>query len=242
MAIEFSGADSMRVQFSPVTQCDNLTTLTCMAWIYADTIDEGDGSGNIVINKYNGWALFTYNGAPWLNRIKFYTDNVTTAGSWVSTNNNIVATSSWYHIAAAIDRSNLASDATLYSNGVSLAVTEAQTPVGAASDDSLTGGWLMIGGIMAGNEFDGKICDVRIYNRILATGEILDIYNARGVDENYNGLIFRVRFLGAAGLQTFDGETLVTSTNYVYDDMYGSAGNPAINPTGRGDTILTVNW
>ena len=103
-----------------------------------------------------------------------------------------------------------------------------------------SGGTTKIGGfgVLSGTPFDGIIRDVRVYNRILAAGEILDLYNSKGADHNDYGLVFHVPMISAAGLQTFGGGTL-TNTSYVYDRISGLQGTPSGSPVGVADTILT---
>jgi len=80
------------------------------------------------------------------------------------------------------------------------------------------GGDISIGGPRSGSGYsiDGKLQDVRIYNRILSASEIAE-----------------------AGLSSFDGATL-SSANTIIDRISGVQGIPSGSPIGRGNTIQRI--
>ena len=99
-----------------------------------------------------------------------------TPGYWHAPN-NAVALNAWSHVCATYDRSSSANDPVLYVNGVSQTPTEYYTPSGSADDDSA--GNLLMGNLAATTQtFDGKIDEVRVYNRLLSAEEVRALYQA----------------------------------------------------------------
>ena len=225
MAIEFDGTTSKYLAYHPLgTGFGNLDLITVSAWIYSDTYNTA--SGNIWFHY--GSSFTTNSAVP--NAIKVIWATTGTAGIWDSPASSIT-TGAWHHVLFTLDRTDVANNPIIYINGTSVAVTETQTPTGAKvneTDDNLA---------YIGYEFDGKISDVRIYNRILTAAEVAQIYSARGRDNIRSGLVFCPFLNGAAGLQAFDGATLAAG-NTIVDPCSGAVGVPAGSPVGVGETYL----
>lgn len=85
------------------------------------------------------------------------------------------STSTWYHIAVSYDRGSTSNVPKIYVNGVPDTVTTAQSASGTVNDDSVSP--LLFGADGSVTEFhNGKLDEVRIYNRILTDAEVKQLY------------------------------------------------------------------
>ena len=92
-----------------------------------------------------------------------------TVGFWDST--ATVALNTWNHVAVVYDNSSTSNDPIFYINGVSVTVTEGDTPAGTVANDSSQ--TLFIGN-NTGNArtFDGSIANAGIWSRALSAEEV----------------------------------------------------------------------
>lgn len=115
------------------------------------------------------------------------------------------ATKTWFHLATVVDYTG--SIVTLYVNGK---YNNSMTPSwGSNSSDtaSQSAGIGIRGDSSTSTDFNGRIEDVRVYNRALSAAEIETIYTSRGADYPIKGLINRWDFIGpeAVGLRSGTG-------------------------------------
>jgi hypothetical protein len=172
--IDFDGVDDL-VNCGSGSTLDDISQTTWMGWMYmrsgyllngrivAKESAAGDGTGCIFVGDTSGprvmWAK-KFSGA---------------LGIWHSP---VISSNTWYHVAVTYNDASAANDPLIYINGVSQTVTELATPSGTRNTDATYD--LTIGASGNGSQpFDGLIQDVRVYNRILTTAEILAIYNSR---------------------------------------------------------------
>lgn len=157
-ALSFDGVDD--VVDTPFI-LDDYTAFTVSAWVRADEFNQNfetiwsanDASG------CGGEGLFSGVNNNFTYRVRGTSSTVTMPG----------LSRKWVHFVATYDASNKI----LYVNGVpriagaSGAAAKGNTPfeIGRFND------------CIAGDEFDGLIDDVRIYNRALSAGEIQKLYN-----------------------------------------------------------------
>jgi hypothetical protein len=150
---------------------------TVCGWIYISGWGE-DSFGRIVDKTDTNLYVSDYASGAFAGKTEtFFFQKVfsTTTGTWGSTINRSLST--WYHIAYtyAMDN-NVATDPVLYIDGAATVVNEIVTPVGTMTSD--TGDDLYIGNQSAtSSTFDGRIDNLRIYDRVLSPAEILAIYN-----------------------------------------------------------------
>ncbi len=76
--------------------------------------------------------------------------------------------------------------------------------------------------------FDGKIGDVRFYNRALSPAEIKSIYNSRGSDNIVNGLVGRWLMN-----EKTDGGTATVASSVIDISKEGNHGTPVNSPVYR---------
>ena len=194
---------------------------TLSVWLHLDSYGEGN-FGRIVSKApeigSDGWAFFSDADSPGKVRFLAYGS---TNGNWETASDSIL-TGQWYHVCLMWDSTSV-DPPVIFLDGVDVTVTEL-SPVTALADDS--GYDLRIGN--RGNEsrtFDGRIADLRLYDRLLSGEEAEEIYAARGKDAIVDDLLRRfplgpqpkgqspnTAFIGSAA-------TSVTEANVIATDM-----------------------
>lgn len=192
MALDFDGATDY-VIWGSAASLDDVAVKTMMAWINFDTF--GEASFGRILDKAgavstSGWVFFVKNaGAGNLSCISFSSTRSIAGGQWTSPASS-VGVGAWFHVVAIYDNGSTANDAAFFINGASSASSELTAPVGTNTSDAANDLWM---GDRVGTDraFDGRMEDVRIYNRALSAAEIETIYASRGRDAIVTGLIFR---------------------------------------------------
>jgi hypothetical protein len=143
------------------------TNYTVSAWIKADTIS-------------NNKAILSYRHSTEGNPVLFFLGQYYTNVDFAVRDNShnlaqpsfmdAITANTWYHVAGVREGNNV----NVYVNGVS--GNPVSETLGAISPDNLKIGANQWGGNPVSNHFDGAIDDVRIYNRALTAGEILELY------------------------------------------------------------------
>jgi Concanavalin A-like lectin/glucanases superfamily len=230
MAVQFGNVTSQAVNFGGVTQVRGLTQKTYMFRFFWNGLP---GSYMFVLDQAAG-------GERWFivmdanSKLDYSQDFATTPGIWVTTAALSISTN--YHVAITHDVSNPANIPIFYLNGSSVAVTTSQAAAGAV----VTGGTpnLEVGASArtgGANSVNGKMNDVRIYNRLLSAAEI-SIENSIGANPanpNTSGLVFYAPLNMAHGLTiiNFVGSTL-SSSNTFRDNINCTIGTPNGSPIG----------
>jgi len=140
---------------------------TFSAWVYCTSI----GSQMDIVSDSN------YSSG---NQLRLTTTGYLEVSKWgggvVCTATTLpLSTTTWYHVAWAYDGSG---NSMLYVNGVSCTLTGVTTPQSGIPTVMTAGSYGGPG--IAGEYFDGKIDDARIYNRCLNFNDILQLYSYRG--------------------------------------------------------------
>jgi len=155
---------------------DDMTSgLTLEAWVYPVTL----GNGNIgrIINKMNstntsGWKLHLQAA----NAIRFLVSFGSGDMSVVSAA-NAYSLNTWNHVMLTWDGSTTATNAHIYINGKEVSYATQTNGSGAYNSDTATA--LRVGNsVGAGENFDGPIDDVRVYNRVFTNYEVYEHYRA----------------------------------------------------------------
>jgi len=145
-------------------------------WIKPNSSGEGD-VGRLVDksgSSTKGYLLRMETPVGGSSKLVFYYFFSTTYGLWATTD-NVIPFGTFTKVNLAYNSSDVANSPTIYINGVSIAVTTIQAPVGTRISD--VGADLIIGN-EAGTTgtFDGIIGEVPIYNRALSIAEFLNNY------------------------------------------------------------------
>lgn len=231
IAVEFrGGSTSDAINFGVIPHILNLTTKSYSFWMKADAIPVGTSDAIFQpLNNDNGVGIFlTVDG-----QIQYYSLEHVTNGIW-KTPNSSIAIDTWYHIVVTRDVTTYTNDPVIYINGVSQTVTEAFTPSGARKSED--GVQLTIGNVGTdySRAFDGKLRDLRVYDRILSSTEVTTLYNSGTPDSDLvtDGLIFRAFAVKTKNLSNYIDQTLDENLTVV-DDIYGMVGTPNGSPVGR---------
>ena len=218
-ALQLVSASSQRVTV-PYSASFNVNSFTVSAWFYnSDT----SGTYGIFGTRTGGDNTFDLKIQAQSNGINFQAD-LGNGTSWLSTSLNVGSLgtttcplNTWNHVAYVID--NAAQKVYIYVNGVLYPpspYTISGTPLLMKSGQTMTIGLDAAGGAY----FNGKLDDVRVYNRSLSSGEIADIYNM-GIPNINAGLVGWWKFDEASGTSAADSSgnaitgTLVNTPTWV---------------------------
>ncbi len=228
LAVEFSTVGHA-VDYGVLPRVANHSKRSIVAWINLSDGVTGAENTNIIAGMYTdtGGAAF-YIGIASDNRFRLGQGYSVARGNW-QTGVNTVSVGQWVFVAGTLDASSDANDPILYINSVSTAFTENLTPSGLQASE--TGVSFLLGNIKTAardyiDPINGKIFDVRIYDRILTQAEVTAIYNGGTPSMSAgtkSGLIFQpfaVRTEKLAnyvnqnlnGLKLFDAQFLATGT------------------------------
>jgi len=122
-------------------------------------------------------------------------------------------TGAWHHICITYDGSSTANDPLIYLDGVSQAVTERSTPSGTLL---LPDGTVTIGRASGGGqEFDGRLAEFAIWNRILTAGEVAALGKGFAPPTNPRGLLTYLPLIGRASpeIELMGGSNLTLSNS-----------------------------
>jgi len=166
-ALDFDGTDY--VDTTSATGVDT-TTITISAWVY-QTVLGTDRAVTIGSGATDHYSLGIVGG----NRGVFNSE-WTTGQKW-ETAAGTLTQDRWYHLAVTYDGSNVNNDAKWYIDGI---FSPNVSDLGTGSGTRVTGSNAVRIGSRLGTsgEWDGKIDEVRIYNRILSADEIKRLYLA----------------------------------------------------------------
>lgn len=90
--------------------------------------------------------------------------------------NNMATQGTWQHFVVVWNGQSSTDSVVLYKDGVAINQTFGTAGTGSAESDASNS--LTIGGLGASSVMNGSLDDVRIYNRVLSSGEVSDLYNA----------------------------------------------------------------
>ncbi len=176
-ALDFDGADDY-VDLTSDAELDDIFVggATAMAWIRPGSWG-GNGYGRVFDKSSSpsstgdGWAIRLNIDNGGLN----FGQGFSSGRGWWKLPNNVINLNIWQHIAVSYDASSTANYPLIYINGSPVAVTRVDTPSGTLRSDAAIN--LRLGAHATGTNqnFDGKIDDARIYDRMLTATEIADI-------------------------------------------------------------------
>lgn len=223
--VEFTNISNQYINFG-VSPAQNLTQKTVMARI--DLTSFGDTSvGQGIISK-GGFGIYIATTSERIIVIQGFSGSV----PYWATNNNTMTTGV-HQIAVTYDRGSTANDPIVYIDGAASVVTESATaPIGAVLSD-LTHN-LELGRCYITTKFskspDGKLYDVRVFDRLLSAGEIASEYATPGTVTN--GLVFLSPSVSTNRLAEYEDLTL-SSENRIYDEVGDYVGKPTGSPIAR---------
>ena len=215
-ALTFDNVDD-KVNMGTPSALNITGTLTISAWIYPRSF--GGSSRGRIVDKIAGSGTgyaFLLDNSNTTNGITFGVNSG--GGADIFIVGNVITLNKWQYVTVTLDAANVVS---IYVNGIVIGTSTRNFPTSGANN-------FVIGGrtIDDGRTFDGKIDDVRIYNRALSTKEVLSLYKAGGgalaataptTNQNGTGIAS-----GLVGYWTFDGKNM---TNATATDISGNGNN-----------------
>jgi len=142
---------------------------------------DGEGNDGYILNKEGDWRIVTTGESGGNIALRFIQRFSSTNAIWDTAVN--IPIGSWTHFAVVYDNGATTNDPVFYVNGVSVAVTETDTPVGTAetnnTNDLNIGNW---GGLT--KAYDGYIRDVRLFDVSLTAETVGSIYNGEVIPQN----------------------------------------------------------
>lgn len=221
-AIEFDGTDDSLACGSG-SSIDNLTTRTYSAFVKLSSLANGY---YYIVEKNNGvngpeFAIDITAGVP---SLAMWFSGTVSGGYWTAPITGL-AVNEWHHYAVTFNISSISNDPVMYVDGVSKTVSEGTTPSGSFESDAAQ--TLNIGGSSsAGNYLPGTIRDVSVYNTILTSTEIANIYKLNGFPYS-TGLVAYWTINDGAVNTSADGDTVSDSSG-----TNTCTGNDGANNTG----------
>ena len=168
--VDFDGSnDFIKVDADSSINSLFATGGTLSGWINTKSVGETAGR---IANK--GFFFYVHVASGSTCKLGFNIPFSTTDGAWTTTNHDINF-DEWQHIAITYDGSSTSSNPIIYINGISVAVTEATTPVGSISDDTAD---LYIGNRSATDRsFNGSMSSIALHSTAKSADEIYAIYS-----------------------------------------------------------------
>lgn len=238
--IDFDGVDDF-VNVPDSSSLDLGNTGTMMAWVNVDTANWNGVIAKANVNNDNQHA-YTIEITP-SNSVECKLGN---GAANVNVNGGNVALNTWTHIACSWDGTTVR----LYING-GTPITGAQTVSPYNNNAPLKiGTW---GAVGSGDEFDGTIDEVRLYDRALSLAEITDAMNNVGGTQSYALTVTRSGsgggsvnsnpagiICGADCAENYNSGTVVTltATPNASSTFAGWSGGGC---SGTGSCIVTMN-
>ena len=226
-SMDFVGASAQKIDFGSPAALDDLEAqggggMTISTWINPRTMGGGGYDQGTIINKDNidtvangAWSLLIADSS-----FKYITfrKSFGTTGLRATSANNAIILNTWQHVVVTWDGTAPTSSVKMYVNGSSVSVG-GTNGVGTKISDAANP--ICINDCVGNRRFDGKIDEVRVYNRVLSAAEITDLYQTgkklinTTQDINANGLIAHWTFDGkdTPWSSSSAGTTLDTSGN-----------------------------
>lgn len=244
MGIKFNGSTvAQRIDFGALATVRNLTTKTIVIWFYPLTLPTSGNIINSILRLYPNttftdeeFQIYFYNDTGTHTILSFSVSWSVSYGLW-NIDANVFTLNAWNQIIVTYNGGGVGNDPIIYVNKVSQAITKQSTPSGSLVTG--TNNIFVLGQAFGTPALNGIEASILIYNRIFSQNDVNNSYNSRLFTPNYNSLVFVPNLYGAAGLQIFDGATLVAN-NKIVDEISGALGTPVGSPVGIADTVLNL--
>ncbi|MFC1756461.1 LamG domain-containing protein [Patescibacteria group bacterium] len=219
-ALNIDGINGSYINTSNITEIDNSSYLTMSAWVNFNTISLAD----IVLefDNFTEWSglLLDQGAGGWCNA-----NNIAAilsnggSNTYGCTTSNPIQTGNWYYLTMVFDGTQVGNNnrLKLYINGSEETLTFTGTIPSTTAD--VTNGFDIGYSIFT---LDGKIDEVRVYNRALSINEITELYNQGQVKINASQEMKLTD--GLTGYWTFDGN----------DMDWGAGSAEALDQSGSG--------
>ncbi len=239
VAMEFDGDDE--INCGNDSSINDFSEITLTSWIYLNSWG-GSNYGRIFVKGDSKY--FHVDGSAGLRFSHRFSNGLV---SWIK-KNNILSFSHWYHVSVTYNNTNYSNNPNIYIDGVLQEINKVRSSTGVAKSDN-SGHFLIGNDSYEGNcYFDGKIDDLRYYNRILSQKEIRDII----LNDNptINGLKLYLNFEDNNVTHCFDHSgnrnngTISEATEsgtFVYDSSHDGNNWQAMEFDGVDDEVIVSN-
>ena len=178
-AISFT--PTSHVNIPPNLTLNNSKGLTFASWVNFNNIITSSGNGNTIVdfsdgNCVNCWS-YRYYIVQDANKIHFGREGSSGGSGFRITANKTIATSTWYYVVGTID--SLTGQARLYINGTLEGSANANTnpiSISTGATNSKIFGMATLAP-NNGNQLNGKLDNIGIWNRALTQSEMTALYN-----------------------------------------------------------------
>ena len=165
-AAEFDGSNSKITLPSSIALATGNNDFSVSAWVYLDSLP----TFTSVIATQSQWYFYLFIRSD--GSITTY--NGTNSSGITDSAAGVIVTGQWYHIAATLSSTN---GKNTYVNGVNVATNSNTSNCSATTTGHSSVGYYSSNSSTFSYFLDGKIDQVRIFNRALDSGEILQLYN-----------------------------------------------------------------
>ena len=220
---DFDGTDDY-INVGSDASLDNIWTSggTLTAWIYPRSDGESD-FGMIAVKRSSnasGWYLATNDESSGACDIKLRSARDTADGGWATTSREITL-NEWNHIAVSYDSDSDGNSPLIYVNGISVGVTESDTPSGSHSSDASD--IFKIGGEAGAFTYDGAISNLALHQTILDSQTISQMAKSRYTPMRDNRFSV-VDFDGTNDKITTNADSTRVDATYTYWAKFPSGG------------------
>jgi hypothetical protein len=223
VARDFDGSDDAGNNLNGLAI--NVAAITIALWVNVDARTGDDyilNTGRNVTDQFDGLGIYVRApaSAGWQFALRY--GGYYNVGQWEYDTD--LSLDTWYHIAASYDRGSASNDPVMYVNGSSVTVAEVATP----SSDLTTGqDSITVGNLAGGQEFDGMIAELAIWNRALAATEVASLgdgfappFIKRGM-VHYWPMIRGVEDVKGSANLSLTGTTVVAHPRIIYPRSVG---------------------
>ena len=224
-AVNFlGGSDYVSVPDSP--SLGGMSALTVSAWAY---LTNGTAQQVIASKRHSGSPYYSYILSVANNNPSFGVVNSSSAEATASDNTASVPNNQWFFLVGVYDGSQVY----IYLNGSLIGWQSALTGTVFDSNGNLNFGV----GATPGTSLDGKVDDVRIYNRALSATEIQQLYNAHYAGDIIYNAAYGVEQYCNGGNWVSMGPVGNTTTGLVgWWKMDETSGTSAADSSGNNNT------
>ena len=177
-SLQFHGG-SVRVRVADAASIQNIFDSggSVSFWVYSTTTTSNMNMvGKNKLDGGLGWSAFldSFSSGKWIFK---FSQGWTSTGTFYARDDSSIYTvpnNQWNHIVVTYNSDSTSNVPSIYINGVSKTVITQLTPSGTRNSDA--SGYFQVGYVQ-NTALNGRIDDVRLYDRILTSGDVTELYD-----------------------------------------------------------------
>ncbi|KKS11140.1 MAG: hypothetical protein UU66_C0027G0007 [Parcubacteria group bacterium GW2011_GWB1_41_5] len=177
-SLQFHGG-SVRVRVADAASIQNIFDSggSVSFWVYSTTTTSNMNMvGKNKLDGGLGWSAFldSFSSGKWIFK---FSQGWTSTGTFYAREDSSIYTvpnNQWNHIVVTYNSDSTSNVPSIYINGVSKTVITQLTPSGTRNSDA--SGYFQVGYVQ-NTALNGRIDDVRLYDRILTSGDVTELYD-----------------------------------------------------------------